>query len=227
MGAHAGVFRLEPGDPRALVVGREQPLEARLEWLHEVGIHAGQEVAGHLHDGDLGAGVDGAQLEADIAAAHQKVRDDRQVEGRSNPSRARRPTGGQGNDGDRAGGEDRVVEAEAAAASSPSSSRCRRRGTSRTPAARGRPGASRAAPRPGRGGPRPRSSRPQPLEVDLGRGEAHTEPLGLPRVADDARGVEQRLGWDAAAEEADAPELRFGVNEGDSTPRSAARKAAA
>ena len=55
----------------------------------------------------------------------------------------------------------------------------------------------------------------QPLEVDLGRGEAHTEPLGLPRLADDARGVEQRLGWDAAAEEADAPELRFGVNEGD------------
>ena len=67
----------------------------------------------------------------------------------------------------------------------------------------------------------------QPLEVDLGRGEAHTEPLGLPRVADDARGVEQRLGWDAAAEEADAPSCASASTRVTSTPRSAARKAAA
>jgi hypothetical protein len=72
----------------------EQLVEALLQHVHQIAIGARQQAAGHLDNGHFAAerGVDGAELETDVAAAddEQRLRNVRQVEtaGRIHHARA-------------------------------------------------------------------------------------------------------------------------------------------
>src|SRR6185436_9830046 len=184
---------------------REELLQLFLEHLHEIAIRTGEQSRRHLDDGDLAAegGVDGAELETDVAAANhqQRLRHIRQLETRR---RVHHPRAVEREGGDlrrmRAGGEYQMLELELGVTRGASDLERLRTGD------RGAalnelhlPQLGDAADAGGEFIDDALLVGAQPVDVDTRLGEGHAPVAGVPRFVDDLRDVQQRLRGNAPA----------------------------
>ena len=186
----------------------------------QVAIGAGQQAAGHLDDGDLAAerGVDGAQLEADVAAAddEQRLRDVGQIEragGIHQPRAVDRQAGNLRRH--RAGGDDAVLEGErllrAVDLLDVERVRVAERGHALDVL-----DLAQVADLAGAGGELADDlvlEVAQLVEIDRRLGELDAEVFGVGRLGDHVGDVQQRLRRDAAAVDADAAGVLFRIDQ--------------
>src|SRR5262249_42962596 len=213
-----GTDVLDRGDLAPEVDGREELLAATGQRLHEIAVHAGEQPVHHFHDSDATTegGIDLTHLEADVAAAHheQVLGDLRHLEC---PRRIHDAVAADGEAGRhhrrRARGHDGVLEAHhlrllAADADAP------RVLEGAAPSDdnhalglgdRGEPARELAHHALGL----PLAHR---IERDARLAEVDAELLGALRLAEHGGHVQERLGRDAALEEAGAAQTMAGVD---------------
>ena len=220
--AESGGIVGDAGDAGVQMDGVEKAAQALGEGDDQVAIDAGKESAGHFDDGDARteSGVDGAEFEADVAAAHDEkgFGDFGEREGGGGIPQiwiVGRESSGHRRDG--AGGEQERVEIvglDGAVGRGQEQLRGRGEGGAGLDDAHA-PGfgdLGEALRETGGDGFLPLA---QFFEADGGRGEFDAEGGGFAGVGKEARGVEEGFGGDAAAVEAGAAEGGGGVDQRD------------